>query len=41
MFRYVQMEVAVSMMKATKDLTVFVLMGGQDKHAWRTLMTVK
>lgn len=40
-FRYVQMEVAAFLMKKIKDLTVSVFLDGQDKHAWRILMTVR
>lgn len=36
-----QVEVAASMMKKTRDLTVSVLLDGQDKHAWRILTTVR
>ena len=35
------MEVAASTMKKSRDLTVSVLLDGQDKHAWRILMTVR
>lgn len=35
------MKVAASTMKKTRGLTVSVLLDGQDKHAWRILMTVK